>query len=183
MPRLREVEMSKAPGSYLRHRRLLVPAIFSLALASFAIVNIRPTHSSDSPAAPPRARATIAEPRPRTASRPDEVYGRLPQSFEANVGQADAPVRFLSRGHGYSLFLTPTEAVLALNQPTTEDDAEQPAAPHAIRKSRKISRALAGGQKQAVLRMRLVSANAEPFVEGFDELSGKSNYFIGDEPG
>jgi hypothetical protein len=31
------------------------------------------------------------------------AYGQLPLSFEANRGQADPPVRFLSHGHGYSL--------------------------------------------------------------------------------
>ena len=33
-------------------------------------------------------------------------YGRLPLSFEANHGQTDGSVKFLSRGNGYTLFLT-----------------------------------------------------------------------------
>lgn len=41
-------------------------------------------------------------------------YGRLPLSFEINRGQTDAQVKFLSRGSGYSVFLTPDEVVLAL---------------------------------------------------------------------
>jgi hypothetical protein len=41
-----------------------------------------------------------------------EAYGRLPLSFEKNQGQANARVRYLSRGRGYSLFLTPSAAVL-----------------------------------------------------------------------
>src|SRR6188508_34002 len=45
-----------------------------------------------------------------------ERYGKLPMHFEPNVGQTDASVKFLARGHGYSLFLTGTEAVLALRQ-------------------------------------------------------------------
>src|SRR5690349_18955016 len=36
-----------------------------------------------------------------------ESYGKLPISFEANEGQTDAQVKFLARGDGYSLFLTP----------------------------------------------------------------------------
>src|ERR1700759_2315529 len=43
-------------------------------------------------------------------------YGRLPISFEANQGQTDSRVKFLSRGQGYSLFLTQREAVLALKR-------------------------------------------------------------------
>jgi hypothetical protein len=45
------------------------------------------------------------------------AYGRLPLSFEANRGQTAASVKFVSRGPGYALFLTATDAVLALNQP------------------------------------------------------------------
>ena len=35
----------------------------------------------------------------------------LPMYFEANQGQTDSRVKFLSRGHGYGLFLTADEAV------------------------------------------------------------------------
>lgn len=43
-----------------------------------------------------------------------ESYGRLPLSFEANQGQTDGQVKFLSRGRGYTMFLTQSEAVLSL---------------------------------------------------------------------
>src|SRR4029077_197311 len=36
-------------------------------------------------------------------------------AFEANHGQTDSRVRFLSRGRGYTMFLTPDGAVLSLN--------------------------------------------------------------------
>ena len=44
----------------------------------------------------------------------DDTYRRLPLSFEANLGQADPQVRFLARGRGYGVFLTPTGVVAAL---------------------------------------------------------------------
>src|SRR5262245_53500094 len=44
------------------------------------------------------------------------AYGRLPLSFEANRGQSDSQVKFLSRGSEYTVFLTPTEAVLRFHQ-------------------------------------------------------------------
>src|SRR5216683_132536 len=44
-----------------------------------------------------------------------EGFGSLPLSFEVNRGQTDAQVKFLSRGTGYSLFLTSNETVLALS--------------------------------------------------------------------
>src|ERR1700716_4145990 len=53
------------------------------------------------PQAGPKAQATILN-----------RYGKLPLSFEANQGQSDARVKFLSRTSGYSLFLTADEAVL-----------------------------------------------------------------------
>lgn len=56
----------------------------------------------------------LNEPEPATTARISEAYGKLPLSFEANEGQTDPQVKFLARGSGYSLFLTPTEAVLTL---------------------------------------------------------------------
>jgi hypothetical protein len=90
-------------------------------------------------------------------------YGQLPLSFEINQGQTDPQVNFLSRGSGYTLFLTPSEAVLSL-QHTGKPDVSAPAAP------------------ADVLRMQLVGANPNPQVAGLDELPGKSNYFIGNDP-
>ncbi len=92
------------------------------------------------------------------ANRPAH-FGHLPLSFEANQGQTDARVKFLSRGNGYSLMLTPTEAILDLRQ------------------SRKI--ASAPKLQRDVLRMELIGANPTPKITGVDQLAGKSNYFIG----
>jgi hypothetical protein len=55
---------------------------------------------------------------PRTA-KPGAEPARLkvaqvPLSFESNQGQTDSAVKFFSRGDGYALFLTPTEAVFKL---------------------------------------------------------------------
>src|SRR5437879_3820769 len=44
------------------------------------------------------------------------AYGNLPLSFETNEGQTDPHVQFLSRGPGHTLFLTASEAVLALRK-------------------------------------------------------------------
>ena len=61
------------------------------------------------------------------ATHPDAVwyasaaYMRLPLSFEANNGQTDPRVKFLTRGSGYQLFLGPTEAILTLQQDPGEE--------------------------------------------------------------
>jgi len=47
-------------------------------------------------------------------ARVNETYSKLSLSFEANSGQTDPRVKFLSRGRGYTLFLTSDEAVLTL---------------------------------------------------------------------
>ncbi len=88
-------------------------------------------------------------------ARPAVAYGRLPLIFEANAGQTDPAVKFLSRGSGYSLFLTPDEAVLALVKAPGDG---------------------------TVLRMTLVGARPSPRITGLDELPGKVNYFIGNDP-
>lgn len=41
---------------------------------------------------------------------------KAPMSFEANQGQTDQSVNFIARGSGYTVFLTPTEAVMVLQQ-------------------------------------------------------------------
>ena len=56
--------------------------------------------------------AHAASPRPSAVAG----YGLLPPSFEQNRGQTDSRVQFLSRGAGYTLFLTSDGAVLSLNR-------------------------------------------------------------------
>ena len=91
-------------------------------------------------------------------TRVARAYENLPIGFEANQGQTDAQVRFLARGPGYNLFLTPTEAVLSLRAPDALPIA-------------------------AVVRMRLVGANAQPNLTGLDPLPGTTNYFVGNDQG
>src|SRR2546423_10905425 len=104
-----------------------------------------------------------------------ESYGKLPLSFEANQGQTDHLVKFLSRGNGYGLFLTSSEAVLRLGiadhrSPNERNDALN----FRSTKSR--------NPKSAVLRMKFVGANPAPQITGMDQLPGVSNYFISNDP-
>jgi hypothetical protein len=89
-------------------------------------------------------------------------YDRLPLVFEPNLGQTDPQVKFMTRGNGYSLFLTDGAAVLSLG--------------HA--KSGKEST----GRPSSVIRMGLAGARTNPVLQGTQPLPGKSNYFIGHDP-
>ena len=152
-----------------------------------------------------------------------EGYGRLPMSFEINQGQTDSQVKFLSRGHGYTLFLTGDEAVLSLRSQKSGVRSQQPASrnskletrnsavlnlqseisnrqsllprptddgppiPEAFNPKSQIQNPKSDAPRPqhlapSVLRLRLVGANPNARVTGLDELPGKSNYFIGNDP-
>src|SRR5262249_42989815 len=77
----------------------------------------------------------------RCLPRPAGTFGDLPLAFEANVGQAEAAVRYLAHGPGYTLALTDQGAALALT--------------HAGR--------------QDLLQLRFVGGSATPVVVGLEE--------------
>lgn len=111
------------------------------------------------------------------------VNGRLPLSFESNRGQVGKSVKFLSRGPGYTLFLTPGEAVLNLQklhaQPTTDLTTarlpQKPAMPPLVP---------AHPAADMALRIRVAGAKANPgpAIEGLNRLPGKTHYLIGKDP-
>ncbi|HTW48519.1 MAG TPA: SBBP repeat-containing protein [Acidobacteriaceae bacterium] len=81
-------------------------------------------------------------------------YARLPLSFEANAGQADARAQFLARGNGYTLALTADGAELSLRT--------------------------AQGASGA-LRMEVAGARATA-PRGEAQLPGTVSYFLGNDP-
>lgn len=129
--------------------------------AIVVICAIAPAHAGDSRTAPiwrsplrPSASPRLSQRNAGENIQVAEAYGRQPLGFEANHGQtgvAVQDVQFVSRGAGYTLFLTSTEAVLRLRN-----------VPHE-------------------LRMKLVDSNPAPRVSPEDELPGKSNYLIGND--
>jgi uncharacterized repeat protein (TIGR01451 family) len=76
-------------------------------------------------------------------------FGKLPLSFELNQGQTDSSVKFLARGHGYTIFLTGNEAVLSFSETKT------------------------------FLHMRLQDVATSPRITGVEQLPGKVNYLLG----
>jgi len=116
-----------------------------------------------------------------TRARVAKTYGKLPLSFEANEGQFDSRVKFVSRAGGQTLFLTATEALLRVESAGRPSGQNQhtPSVSLLDGAARRENRVKSAA---SVLRLKLVGANALAKVTGLDELPGKTNYFIGSDP-
>ena len=119
--------------------------------------------------------ASLSEPT-QSKAQVVQAYGQLELSFEANHGQTDSRVDFITHAPGATVYITPTEAVMVLSaadgsDPTSEGklaaDETLDAPPF---------------RKKLVLRMKIEGGSATPEVHGLDELRGKVNYFIGNDP-
>ena len=124
--------------------------------AALALLNLAGTNTSRSTAGIDRAKPGSPG-APVSAARVCDAYGQLPLAFELNRGQADEATNFRARGAGYTLSLSPTEATFLLARGPDEPSP-------------------------TVLRMNLVGANPGAPVEGLNELEGKVNYLIGNDP-
>lgn len=144
------------------HLRAAFGSFVLLAIIGIQVVTLRAGANSDS--------AEIQNEKHHLMA----AYTKLPISFEANVGQTESAVRFLSRGQGYTFFVTRSaEAVLVLGKPAREVSPVHPGiAPSSVVEPR----------PEVVLRMELVGAKRTPEVEGIEELPNKANYFIGNDP-
>lgn len=81
-------------------------------------------------------------------------YANLPISFQANVGQVDSEIQFLSYGQNGSLFLMRNGAWLTLKKNY-------------------------GGKASHALGLKFAGGNAGAKLEALDQLPGKANYFCG----
>ena len=88
-----------------------------------------------------------------------DSFEHLPMSFEVNRGQTDPQVEFVSRGSGYTLFLTKGEATFVLNATSNQKNSQI-----------------------KTLRMQFVGTNPDAHMTGQGELPGRSNYFVGSDP-
>src|SRR5581483_2721820 len=168
-------------------------------------VNGRTEHSNKrfSPASSTPGRKPREDPGSVYRPRLMESYAKMPLRFEANRGQTDCRIKYLSRGRAYSLFLTSDEAVLVLDKP--------PAVSHHLLATRNMklesrnsalglpasslgpllptvaalspapttpvgTPALQSVPAPGVLGMKLMGASQDTKVQGLDELPGKSNY-------
>jgi hypothetical protein len=100
--------------------------------------------------------ALAAEPTSSTAQR-TSIAG-LPLNFEQNLGQAPQQVQYLARGPAYTIAITEQGAALTLG-----------------------GRARAAESPQ-MIRLRVHGANQASIPTAEDQLPGRVNYFIGNDP-
>jgi len=121
----------------------------------------------------------IAPQNPNLTYQVQSNYGHLPLAFEANKGQTDSSVKFLSRGTGYSVFLTSGGMVLTL-RPT--QSVTLPTASGTTSKGQPASHTASNRSADTVITFNLVGAASNSRAVGEDPMSTKVNYFIGNDP-
>jgi len=151
-----------------------IVAALSVAVLAFAGV----THLRHQRATVSQLAASTPATRAEQSSRVRSNFGALPLAFEANQGQTDPRVKYMARGSGYTVFLTPNDAVFALH---SSSPASQSAA-HATNVADRSRARLAQKQINASISMKLAGGNPQPQIAAQNELPGQSNYFIGRDP-
>jgi len=109
----------------------------------------------------------------------NEAYGKLPLSFEANAGQTASDVKFLSRGRGYQLYLTPTEAVMTFQSTKEKGPAGSRGDAENAERPESVGARLDAPALPQVVKMKFLGAAAHPKISGESPLPGKVNYFVG----
>jgi hypothetical protein len=176
------------PITYLRLRKSL-----SLILAfALWILLIPVAHSANLKRSPKKAAAKIEtsgaskaeEVSPKSnrsdvknSNKPSEAqivgsYGHLPLTFEANEGQSDERVKFLSQGNGFSLFMTSRETVMVLNPDQRKDDQNQTSG----------KKHYSVGSSPSIIKTSFEGASPDVRVTGMEQLAKRTNYFIGNNP-
>jgi hypothetical protein len=157
-----------------------MPAVWIVAIAAVAAIGFAGLRVHT-------RRAASAEPQPGHARA---SMGTLPLAFEANQGQTDPTVKYIARGSGYTVFLTESDAVLALHSAPTAGDARA-AGRYALGVSRQNAAEVRAEESQtaqsqandqnAAIRLNLIGGNAHPQIAASSPLPGHSNYFIGND--
>jgi hypothetical protein len=84
-----------------------------------------------------------------------DAYGKLPLSFIPNEGQTDKAVRYYAQGAGYGFFFTPKGAMLSFAE---------------------------GKGRGHALALDFLGADPHATLEAHQQLAGKVNYLVGDDP-
>lgn len=102
---------------------------------------------------------------PEQANQPrqtkiDEMFHNLPLGFEANMGQLDSDIKFISRARSFDLFLTSEGATITLKAEGRQTSC----------------------RRSSTLRMKVLRPCSQMQMAGEGETAAKANYFIGSLP-
>jgi hypothetical protein len=160
--------MSTSSTRVSTRTRLTIAAV---SIAAVAIVSFMVLGFGSRIGASITASQTSKDPQQLRQEAMNKIAG-LPLYFEANRGQVDSSVRYLSRNGRYSLFLTDDAAVFSL---IGGELRKSPLAKALSVKSRDTH------LTESAVRVRMIGANSHPEVEGLEPLPGRVNYMIGDQ--
>jgi hypothetical protein len=168
----------KPSASKRRIYVVCVPVIAAIALA-LLVVSHQPKFHQPRAAKSASSANSLSKTIPAARDRLQAAYAALPLAFEPNQGQTDAQVKYMARGNGYTLFLTNQDAVFAFHSKTSANQLRMRGrAPMANAGSAPVVKE----KPPAVVRMRLVGENSSAPIAAADQLPGKSNYYLGNDP-
>ncbi len=98
-------------------------------------------------------------------------FNAIPLHFEENRGQFDEQVRYVARGLGYQLLLTPDERIVLVYQPTAAEPSFKSGNPSTPQ--------LPAVPQAYAVRMQFDGANKDVTMESEGELASKVNYLRG----
>ena len=164
--------------------RKLTPAVGVIAIPILATTVMlgsghwgRHTETAGKPVVAQRSQPALSgEQRGRVLASLDA----LPLAFEANQGQMDPQVKYMARGNGYTVFLTPNDTVFALrsSSKSSPTNINRKFAANATGKTVRDR----GKETAAAVYMKLMGANPQPQIVAGRELPGQTNYYTGNDP-
>jgi hypothetical protein len=162
------------PSFRSRWQRLIVFALLLTLPGSISAVTVL---------MPPSMAPPAIEQGKRAASHISHNIASLPLSFEPNAGQTDPSVRFLARVSYGTLYFTQSEIVLAMPLPNTGEEPVDTKYKYAdIRVLEPEADSAIHAPQSSILRIRFLDASPTPKIESLAPLSGKVNYFLGNDP-
>jgi len=154
-------------------------AILAVALLVLAPINHRTAHAGSSVGLTSQPLASQSKTvTPAAREHLQATFAALPLAFEQNQGQTDAQVKYMARGSGYTLFLTKQEAVFAFHSKSSGSGL----AARRRMPSSTATKAAAQEKPESVIRMQLVGGNSAAQIAAADQLPGKTNYYLGNDP-
>jgi hypothetical protein len=122
-----------------------------------------------------------------SASHVQREFASLPMAFEPNQGQTDPAVKYMARGRGYKLYLTPSEAILTVRKRGQASEVmsmiqDKRLGPAKVKNMLRRRQEMKAASLTAVVRMQMLGGNSQAGLSAADPESGKVNYFIGNDP-